>query len=164
VEDVTMKLGLLMEAAQAQQALAAGALERLRDHAGSLDSLVRDEIRATLIEELHALAEDSRRAAEGMRRLQQHVHLKTFVWSVAIVALSTAIPLATVYSIVPSNTDLAFLTRTRDQLRTTVDRLNEQGARAALRRCGVSQRLCVRIDRSAPAYGDGGDYLVIKGY
>ena len=49
-----MKLGLLMEAAQAQQGLAAQALERLREHTAGLDAVVREEIRATLIEELQA--------------------------------------------------------------------------------------------------------------
>jgi len=46
MEDLTMKLGLLMEAAQAQQALAAAVLQQLREHTGGLDAIVREEIRA----------------------------------------------------------------------------------------------------------------------
>jgi hypothetical protein len=33
-----------------------------------------------------------------------------------------------------------------------------------VRTCGASARLCVRVDRNAPAYGPGADYLVVKGY
>jgi hypothetical protein len=33
-----------------------------------------------------------------------------------------------------------------------------------LRRCGDAQRLCVRVDRSAPAYGAGADFFIVKGY
>jgi hypothetical protein len=33
-----------------------------------------------------------------------------------------------------------------------------------LRHCGSDQRWCVRVDRKAPAYGEQGDYLVVKGY
>ena len=65
IEDETLKLGLLMEAAQSQQTLAATTLERLREHTAGLDAIVREEIRATLLEEMRALYEDSRRAAEA---------------------------------------------------------------------------------------------------
>ena len=61
-----MKVGLLMEAAETQQALAAAALEQLREHAAGLDGIVREEIRSTLIEQLGALEEDSRRAGESL--------------------------------------------------------------------------------------------------
>jgi len=159
-----MKVGLLMEAAQSQQALATSALEHLREHTGSLDSVVRDEIRSTLIEELQALTDDTRRAAESLERLQRAAGLRAASWSVGIVVFATVIPLLAVREILPSSSDIASLRTTRDQLQTTIDRLNARGGQAALRRCGAAQRLCVRIDRSAPAYGDGGDYLVVKGY
>lgn len=164
MEDLTMKVGLLMEAAQSQQTLVTTALERLREHTGSLDTVVRDEIRATLIEELHALTDDSRRAAECLERLQRAAALRAATWSVGIVACATTIPLFAVREFLPSSSEVAALRLTRDQLETTIERLNARGAQAMLRRCGVAQRLCVRVDRSAPAYGEGGDYLVIKGY
>jgi hypothetical protein len=33
-----------------------------------------------------------------------------------------------------------------------------------LRHCGDTSRLCVRIDRRAPVYGEQSDYLVVRGY
>ena len=62
--DDTMKLGLLMEAAHAQQALAENALERLKAHASDLDDIVREEVRRTLVEELHY----SQTKASALRR------------------------------------------------------------------------------------------------
>ena len=159
-----MKVGLLMEAAQSQQSLVTTALEHLREHTGSLDTIVRDEIRATLIEELHALTDDSRRAAECLERVQRAAALRAAIWSVGIVVCATAIPLLAVREFLPSSSDVAALRLTRDQLETTIERLNARGGQATLRRCGATQRLCVRVDRSAPAFGEGGEYLVIKGY
>jgi hypothetical protein len=164
MEDLTMKVGLLMEAAQSQQSLASTALEHLREHTGSLDTIVRDEIRATLIEELQALSDDSRRAAECLERLQRAAGVRAATWSVGIVVCATAIPLLVVSEFLPSRSDIAALRLTRAQLESTIERLNARGGQATLRRCGVAQRLCVRVERSAPAYGEGGDYLVIKGY
>jgi hypothetical protein len=164
MEDLTMRVGLLMEAAQSQQALVTSALEHLREHTGSLDTIVRDEIRATLVEELHALGDDSRRAAQSLERFQRAAGIRAATWTVGIVVCATAMPLLAVHEFLPSRSDIAALRLTRDQLETTIERLNARGGQATLRRCGVAQRLCVRVERSAPAYGEGGDYLVIKGY
>jgi hypothetical protein len=164
MEDLTMKVGLLMEAAQTQQSVVSAALERLREHTGSLDAVVRDEIRATLVEELHALTDDSRRAAECLQRLQRAAGIRAATWSVGIIAFATAMPLLALREFLPSSSEIAALRLTRDQLETTIQRLDGQGGQSAVRRCGAAQRLCVRIDRNAPAYGEGGDYLVIKGY
>jgi hypothetical protein len=164
VEDLTMKLGLLMEAAQSQQALASAALEHLRERTGALDTVVRDEIRNTLIEELREVADDSRRAAHSLRALQRVATVRIAVWSLGIAILATAIPLGLAWWLLPSRSDVAALRLARDQLNANITLLNERGGRAALRRCGATHRLCVHVDRDAPPYGDGGDYLIVKGY
>jgi hypothetical protein len=51
----------------------------------------------------------------------------------------------------------------REDLARKIASLNQQGARADLRRCGTGH-LCVRVDLKAPRFGDSFDYLVIKGY
>lgn len=164
MEDLTLKLGLLMEAAQSQQALATTALEQLRQRMGALDSVVREEIRNTLIEELQEVADDSRRAAYSLRSLQRVATLRIAVWSLGIATLATAIPIGLGWWLLPSRADVAALRLARDQLNTSIVLLTARGGQAALRRCGAAQRLCVRVDRGAPAYGDAGDYLVVKGY
>ena len=164
VADDTMKVGLLMEAAQAQQALAASTLEKLHEHTAGLDGIVREEVRATVLEELQALAEDGRRAAAALRRLQQVANLRILAWSATILTLAAVVPLGIAWYLLPTQTSIAALKATRDQLTSDIARLNRQGARMQLRRCGATQRLCVRVDRSAPAYGADGDFFIVKGY
>ena len=125
---------------------------------------MREEIRATLLEELQSLGEDSRRAAEALRNLRRAANLRVAVWSVAMAALSAAAPCARAWWILPTRGDIAALGAERERLTANVARLSQQGGRVELRRCGAAQRLCVRVDRSAPFYGDAADFLVVKGY
>lgn len=164
MEDDTMKLGLLMEAVQAQQALAATALERLREHTAGLDAVVREEIRHTLIEEMHGLAEDGRRAAEALRGLQRTANLRQLLWMAAMVSVAAVVLCLIARYLLPTRADLAVLAAKRAELAADVARLTRQGGNVELRRCGAAQRLCVHVDRGAPAYGEGGEFLVVKGY
>lgn len=164
MEDETLKLGLLMEAAQSQQTLAATALDRLREHTAGLDAIVREEIRATLLEELRALTDDSRRTAEALRRLQRAANLRLIAWSAAVLTLSSLVPFAIAWWLLPTRAEIQALGAKRDELTANIARLARQGANLELRHCGTAQRLCVRVERSAPAYGAAGDYLVVKGY
>jgi hypothetical protein len=164
MEDETLKLGLLMEAAQSQQALAAATLERLREHTSGLDAIVREEIRATLLEEMRALGEDSRRAAEALRKLQRTANLRLIAWSAAVLTVISLVPCALAWWLLPTRAELQALGTRRDELTANIARLARQGGNVELRHCGVTQRLCVRVERSAPAYGAAGDFLVVKGY
>src|SRR6185437_9331859 len=152
MEDLGMKLGLVMEAAQAQQGMAASALERLREHTAGLDSVVREEIRATLIEELQAL-----------QALQRAAGRRALLGGAAVTLLS-ALPLGGAWWLLPTRGELEALRATRAELAANIAQLNERGGRIQLRRCGAQQRLCVRIDRAAPRYGESADYLVVQGY
>lgn len=164
MEENTIKVGLLMEAAQAQQALAQSTLEKLEAHTTELDTVVRDEIRHTLVEELQVLGSESRRAAEALRSLGRSVNLRVAFWSVGVTLLCTAIPLFAEWWLLPSQSELAALRMKRDELTASLMRLEQHGARVDVRHCGGSGRLCVRVDRKAPTYGEDGDYFVIKGY
>jgi len=164
LEDETLKLGLLMEAAQAQQTLAATTLDRLRDHSAGLDSIVREEIRATLLEETQELCEESRRAAQALRKLQRTVNLRVIAWSGAVLSLASLLPCAMAWWLLPTRGEIRALLERRDELTANIARLSRQGGNVELRHCGSAQRLCVRVERSAGAYGAAGDFLVVKGY
>ena len=164
VHESTVQLGLLAEAIEAQRTTVATALERLQEHTRGLDTIVREEIRATLIEEWRGLAEDSSRAADALRNLKRAASLRFAAWTVALMTLAVAIPLGLTWWMVPTRTELEGLRRVRDELSANVAQLSAQGGGLQLRRCGAAQRLCVRVDRSAPSYGEGADYLVVKGY
>ena len=164
VDDKTLESGLLLEAARAQQTLAQTVLEKLQEHVHDLDDVVREAIRRTFVDELQVLGNDSRRAAEALRGLGRSVNLRVALWSVGITTLCAAIPLIEGWWLLPSRSEVAALRAKRDELAASVARLEQRGARIELRRCGGSDRLCVRVDRKAPVYGEAGDYFVVKGY
>jgi 2-phospho-L-lactate guanylyltransferase (CobY/MobA/RfbA family) len=164
MDDETIKVGLLMETAHAQQALVDKALEQLNAHVRELDTVVRDEIRHTLVEELRIVVNETNRSAEALRRLRRAANLRIGLWTLGLTVVCSAIPLGLAWWLLPSPNEITALRATRDDLASAVARLEQRGARVDLRRCGGTNRLCVRVDRKAPAYGEAGDYLVVKGY
>jgi hypothetical protein len=160
----TVKFGLLMESAQAHQKLAETHLEKLRAHTQDLDGVVRDEIRRTLVEELRMLTTESRRATEVLRNMKRASASRGAIWSIATAILCTAIPIAVMRLVVPSEAEIAALRARRDQLAASVASLEQHGGRIELKHCGEAARLCVRVDRKAPTYGEKADFYVVAGY
>jgi len=163
-DETTMKLGLLMESAQAHQKMAEAHLEKLRAHTQDLDGVVREEIRRTLIEELEELTAESRRAAQALNSMKHAAHLRGLVWTISGVLLSAAIPSGIAYWLLPSASRIEALRARRDEVQASLTRLEESGGRIDWRHCGEQARLCVRVDRRAPTYGDQADYYIVKGY
>jgi predicted phage gp36 major capsid-like protein len=164
MDDATMKFGLLMESAQAHQKLAETHLERLRAHTQDLDGVVRDEIRRTLIEELQMLTAESKRATEALRKIGRGAALRSGFWSIVVAVLCTAIPAALMRWVLPSGSEIAALRERRDELSASIAALEQHGGRVVWRHCGETFRLCVRVDRKAPVYGESADYYVVAGY
>jgi len=90
--------------------------------------------------------------------------VRSLVWILGLTALSAIFTALASWWLLPSSTELAALRLKREQLRAAIETLEVHGGLLDLRRCGVEQRWCVRVDRRAPSYGDQSDYLVIKGY
>jgi len=164
LDDATMKFGLLMESAQVHQRLAESHLERLRAHTQDLDGVVRDEIRRTLIEELQMLTTESRRATQALQRIGRGAAARGVLWSIVMAILCTGIPIAIMRWVSPSGPEVAALRARRDELSANIALLERRGGRIDWRHCGDTARLCVRVDRKAPAYGANADYYVVAGY
>ncbi len=164
LDEATVKFGLLMESAQAHQKMAESHLEKLRAHTQDLDGVVREEIRRTLIEELAELTDESRRAVQALGAMKRAAQLRGLLWSLSAVLLSTIIPGAVAYWLLPSTSEINAARTRRDQLQASIQRLEQGGGRIEWRHCGEQARLCVRVDRSAPAYGDKAEYFIVKGY
>jgi hypothetical protein len=162
-DDATLKVGLLMESAQAHQKLAEGQLERLRAHTQDLDSVVRDEIRRTLVEELQMLTAEAARATRVLEKIRGG-GLRAAASSLLVAVMCTLAPIGIARWALPSAADIGALRARRDELSSNLSKLEQQGARIEWRRCGEASRLCIRVDRKAPAYGERGDFLVIAGY
>jgi hypothetical protein len=159
-----MDVALLMEAAQAQQRLSQESLDLLAAHTRDLDAMVRDEVRRAAFEALADVAAESRRATEALQRMRRAVHVRTLLWTVSIATICSGVAMGEAWWILPSQSEIATLGARRDALAANVARLEQRGGMADVRRCGARARLCVRVDRNAPAYGRAADYLVVKGY
>jgi hypothetical protein len=164
VDDATMKVGLLMESAQVHQKLAEGQLERLRAHTQDLDAVVRDEIRRTLVEELQMLTAETARVTRALQKLRSSTAWRGMVLSLSGAALCALVPIALARWALPSPADIATLRARREQLAASIAKLEQEGGRIDWRLCGEARRLCVRVDRKAPSYGEKADFYVIEGY
>jgi hypothetical protein len=164
MDDTTLKLGLLMEAAQAHQKGAESSLKKLKAATNDLAAVVREEVHRVVMEEFHSLATDSKRASDALHAARRAANIHALVWSIGMTLLCSAIPLALACWIMPSRAEIATLRARHAQLATQIANLEERGGRIDLRRCGDGARLCVRVDRKAPTYGEQSDYLIVRGY
>jgi hypothetical protein len=164
VDDGTLKLGLLMETAHSHQDVVEGSLQRLQAHTQELDRVVRDEIRRAFVAEFGELMEEGARAAEVLRGLGRAATRRT-AWLGAIIGVLPSVMAALLLSCwLPTPGEIAALRIEHARLSDAIARLVGSGGRIDLRRCGDSSRLCVRVDRHAPVYGEHSDYLVVQGY
>jgi hypothetical protein len=164
LDDEALRVGLLMEAAQAQQRLGLESLERLAAHTRDLDVIVRDEVRRTLAEALGSVASESGRATESLRRMRRATGVRMLCWTVSVAMICSGAAIGEVWWLLPSQSEIAALRSRRDALLSNIERLQRRGGLLDVRTCGARARLCVRVDRSAPTYGPDADYLVVKGY
>ena len=164
MDDDVMKSGLLMESVQSLQALADRALKDLALRIGEIDAIVRTEIRRTVSEELQAFSLETRGAIAGLRQVKRAVAVRVGFWSMVSAVVSALLALGTQWVLLPSPGELARLRTAHADLIATVVRLEKAGGKVDLRRCGQPERLCVRVDKRAPVYGEAADYFVAKGY
>jgi hypothetical protein len=159
----SVKLGLLMEAAERQQKLADAAIGRLNEQVQGLEAVVRDQIRCGVSQEMKFVQVESQRAVEALQRVKRAANARVTLWTIGHAAISAGVALLAVWWVLPTRAEIAALRAERDELASNVAALDQRGARADLRRCGTAH-LCVRVDLKAPRYGESSDYLIIKGY
>jgi hypothetical protein len=168
MDEETAKFGFLMETAQAHQSLATAVLEKLKAHTNGLDAIVREEIRRTLIEELRALGAESKRAAQALHAVGRAANTRAALWSTGITTLCSGVATSLCFGIawwmLPSRAQIAALRARYDELALAVTSLEQRGGHIDLRQCGDARRLCVRVDRKTPVYGEKADYFIVKGY
>lgn len=164
IDGGTVRIGLLMETVQAQQQLAENGLAALQLQLRNLDAVVRNEVRETLVAEFSGLAAESGRATAALNGLRRAINLRAVLWSVLTTALPTVGSTVALWHWMPSASELAARRAQILQLQTQASQLERAGGRVDLRRCGDSQRLCVRVDMRAGAFGASGEYRVVSGY
>jgi hypothetical protein len=159
----SVKLGLLMETAQTHQRLAETAIEKLSQHTQSMEGAVRDQIQRALVDALKTVHTEAQRAVEALQKISRAANARVMLWTLGLTATSAAIALFVAWWVLPTPAEIGRLRTERDELASNIAVLNQRGARADLRRCGAG-RVCVRVDLSAPRYGQSSDYMVTKGY
>jgi hypothetical protein len=153
-----LKLGLLLEAAEAHQKMAEQGLRQLSTHTAGLDAVVREAVRVALTEDLAEVFTESARAAHALRQLGRAAQLRVTVWTGLTAIVVALAPLTVLHLLVPSRAEVADLEQRRDALVAAMREL--QDVHADLRRC--DGRPCVRVDRQAGAWGENADYFVLK--
>jgi hypothetical protein len=159
----SVKLGLLMETAERHQKLAQAVIGKLNEQAQGLHVVVGDQVRRVLMEEINTVQAEIQGVVDALQRVKRAANARVTLWTLGIIAISAGVALFVAWWILPSQAEIVALRAERDALASNVAVLNQRGARADLRRCG-SGHLCVRVDTSAPRYGDQRDYFVIRGY
>jgi hypothetical protein len=158
-----VKLGLLMETAQAHQKLAEAVIAELGLQVNGFAALATDQIQTALGEALEPVHMQAQGVVEALQRAKRAANLRSALWTVGITAPAAAIALFVAWCVLPTQAQVNGLRTERDELASNIAALDHRGARADIRRCGAG-RLCVRVDLKAPRYGEGSDYLIIKGY
>jgi len=159
----SVKLGLLMETAQTHQKLAEAAILKLSEHTKALEAVARDQIQRALGDALKTVHTEAQSVAEALQQMKRAANARVTLWTLGLTLMSAAIALVIAWWVLPTPAEIARLRAERDELASNLAVLNQRGARADLRRCGTG-RVCVRVDFSAPRYGESSDYMVIKGY
>ncbi len=164
VDDGTVKLGLLMETAHSHQELVDASLKQLQAHTQDLDQVVRDEIRRAVVAEAGALIDEGARTADMLRSMRRVASARLGWWG-ALIGVAPCIAVALLLAWwLPTPGQVTALRAEQQRLSAVIAQLADSGGRIDLRHCGESARLCVRVDRRAPAYGEQADYLVVRGY
>jgi hypothetical protein len=100
----------------------------------------------------------------GMAQVQRASSVRLARWSFGVVSGCALVPALLSWMLMPSRAQLLQARQTFDQLSAAVGQLSREGGRIELRHCGAANRLCVRIDRKSPFYGESADFMVLKGY
>lgn len=164
MEGATTREESLREALERQQRLTEVVIERLTAMAQDFDQVMRQELRSAFSEEFQVLGAASERAARALHAVRRAASMRIALWAVGVTVACSAIPLAVAWGVLPSRAELARMRVERDELAASLARLRDQGGKIDLRRCGTESRLCVRVERTSPAYGPDADYLIVKGY
>jgi hypothetical protein len=131
----------------------------------TLDTRARD-LDSTLGEAVQRAFMDAAglRAAERLSRMHRATGMRFALWSFGIVSACSLVPTVLTWMLMPSRAQLMLARQNLDQLSAGIARLSREGGRIDLRHCGEANRLCVRVERKAPFYGENSDYAVLKGY
>jgi hypothetical protein len=157
-DGVSVDLGRILETIHAQQAQLHGMLASLESRTRDLDASVGETVQRALMQPAGL------RAAEKLAQVQRASAARFARWSFGLVSGCAVVPALLSWMLMPSRAQLLQARQSYDALSGGVAQLSREGGRIELRHCGTANRLCVRVDRKSPWYGESADFMVLKGY
>lgn len=154
----TTSLKQMLESMHARQSEIHGMLANLDTRAREFDSTVGDAVQRAFMDAAGL------RAAQKLSQVHRASGMRFARWSFGIVSACALIPAVLSWMLMPSPGQVQQARQTLEQLSARATQLTREGGRMELRHCGAANRLCVRVDRKAPLYGDSADYMVVMGY
>jgi hypothetical protein len=151
-------LGRVLETVHAQQSQIHGLLATLDTRSRDLDSTMGEAVQRAFMDAAGL------RAAEKLSQIHRATGMRFALWSFGIVSACSLVPTVLTWMLMPSRAQVTQARQSLDQLSAGIARLSRAGGRIDLRHCGEANRLCVRVDRKTPFYGENADYAVVKGY
>jgi hypothetical protein len=158
MEATPVDLSQILATVHAQQSQIHGMLATLDSRSRDFDATVGDAVQRALADSagIHA--------AEKLSQVHRATGVRFARWSFGVVSACALVPAFLSWALLPSRTQVLQARQALEQLNAGVAQLAGQGGRIQLRRCGATNRLCVRVDRKSPFYGENADYMVLKGY
>jgi hypothetical protein len=153
-----VEFGRVLETVHAQQSQIHGMLATLDARSRDLDSVLGEAVQRAFTDAAGL------RAAEKLSQVHRATGMRFALWSFGVVSACSLVPTVLTWMLMPSRAQLTQARQSLDHLSAGIARISREGGRIELRHCGEANRLCVRVDRKAPFYGEDSDYAVLKGY
>lgn len=151
-------VGGVLETVHAQQSQIHGLLATLDSRSRDLDATLGDAVQRAFMDAAGL------RAAEKLSQVHRATGVRFARWSFGVVSMCALVPALLSWLLMPSRAQLMQARQTMEQLSAGVAQLSREGGRIDLRRCGQTNRLCVRVDRKSSYYGPNADYMILEGY
>ncbi|MGC8518106.1 MAG: hypothetical protein ACP5P4_06195 [Steroidobacteraceae bacterium] len=158
----SLEVGLLLDTVQSQQRLAGETLAQLDVQLQSLERVVRAEVARAAHEAFLEISVEADEVRARLGGLHRTLGTRTAVWSVAAALASAVVAVLAVRLLTPTSAQIDALRARRALFAADIRRLREYGGAVELRRCGARGRLCVRVQRTGPAFGAHGNFLLVK--
>ncbi len=152
------ELGPILETVHAQQTKIHGLLATLDTRSRDLDSTVGEAVQRAFMDAAGL------RAAATLSQVHRATGVRFARWCIGLVSVCALVPVLLSWWLMPSPSQVLRARQSQDELAARVAQLSREGGHMELRHCGVAQRLCVRVDRKAPLYGESADFMIVKGY
>ena len=159
------KIAVLIVAFDTEHVRAQAAITTLKETGSVLKVEVASGAERAVTQALITLNADIEKASKTLLDLQSLSLRMALLQHVIVAVVAMMVTLLGVWWYVPSQSDIAARQAEVQELKATIDDLTKRGGKIPITTCGAKKRLCVWVDESAGAFGDGAEtYRIAHGY